>query len=374
MNSNIARRRLLQAATAGVGAAAWPGGQAARAAEATKLNVIRRILEVNGKPAPVFGLVQANGESGIALDPGQRFLVDVVNQIGEDTILHWHGQTPPNNQDGVALTGVEPLIAAATTRRYDYAPRPGTHWMHSHHGMQEMQLMAAPLVVRSAEDLRLDAQEVVMILHDFTFRAPEEVMASLTGGSMAGMAMPGAAPAGQAASPPAAASPMAGMAMPGAPASSGSTMPGMAMGVQAVLPPSTAATKPAEGGMKMGDATKPDLNDFDFDAYLANDRTLDDPEVVRTERGGRVRLRVINAAASTAFWLELGAVEGIVVAVDGEPVRPVTGRRGAAPRHHDRCQAGHRGADPCPTRGRPGAHRHRAGGARSRGRQAVRDG
>lgn len=157
---------------------------------------------MNGKPAPVFGLVQANGESGIALDPGQRFLVDVVNQIGEDTILHWHGQTPPNNQDGVALTGVEPLIAAATTRRYDYAPRPGTHWMHSHHGMQEMQLMAAPLVVRSAEDLRLDAQEVVMILHDFTFRAPEEVMASLTGGSMAGMAMPGAAPAGQAASPP----------------------------------------------------------------------------------------------------------------------------------------------------------------------------
>ena len=39
------------------------------------------------------------------------------------------------------------------------------------------------------------------------------------------------------------------------------------------------------GGMAM------DLNDYDWDAYLANDRTLSDPEVVQVERGGRIRLR-----------------------------------------------------------------------------------
>jgi FtsP/CotA-like multicopper oxidase with cupredoxin domain len=70
-----------------------------------------------------------------------------------------------------------------------------------------------------------------------------------------------------------------------------------------------------------------DLNDVEYDAYLANDRTLDDPLVVRTERGGRVRLRLINGASSTAFWIELGALEGSIVAVDGNPVAPLAVRR-----------------------------------------------
>ena len=49
-----------------------------------------------------------------------------------------------------------------------------------------------------------------------------------------------------------------------------------------------------------------DLNDIDYDAYLANDRTLDDPEVVRVEAGGRVRLRIINGASATAFTIDTG--------------------------------------------------------------------
>ena len=70
-----------------------------------------------------------------------------------------------------------------------------------------------------------------------------------------------------------------------------------------------------------------DLNDFEYDAYLANDRTLADPLVVRTERAGRVRIRLINGATSTAFWIEFGALEGTVIAADGNPVQPVRGRR-----------------------------------------------
>jgi FtsP/CotA-like multicopper oxidase with cupredoxin domain len=77
----------------------------------------------------------------------------------------------------------------------------------------------------------------------------------------------------------------------------------------------------ASGGVPM------DLNDIEYDAYLANDRTLDDPQVVRVERGGRVRLRLINGATSTAFHIDLGRLEGTVVAADGNQVAPVTGRR-----------------------------------------------
>ena len=65
----------------------------------------------------------------------------------------------------------------------------------------------------------------------------------------------------------------------------------------------TAGLPESVGGMAM------DLNDYDWDAYLANDRTLSDPEVVQVERGGRIRLRVINAAAATVFWIETGGAE-----------------------------------------------------------------
>jgi FtsP/CotA-like multicopper oxidase with cupredoxin domain len=73
------------------------------------------------------------------------------------------------------------------------------------------------------------------------------------------------------------------------------------------------------GGMSM------DLNDIDFDAFLANDRTLADPDVMRVAPRGRVRLRVINGASSSQFWIDLGPLTGRVVAVDGHAVRPVGG-------------------------------------------------
>src|SRR5258708_20257383 len=57
--------------------------------------------------------------------------------------------------------------------------------MHSHHDMQEQSLMTAPLIVHSAAELREDRQEVVLMLHDFTFRTPQEVLADLTGTSAA---------------------------------------------------------------------------------------------------------------------------------------------------------------------------------------------
>ena len=251
----------------------------ALAATSQSLLVERRNLDVKGRAASVFGLRQPNGVAGLVLDPGQRFTVNVANRIAEDTVLHWHGQTPPNVQDGVAETG-SPLIKAGAQQDYDFVPRPGTHWMHSHHGLQEQQLMAAPLIVRTAEDVRADAQEVVVLLHDFSFRDPAELFKQITGSDMD----KGSGHAGH---------PMPGMAMPGS----------------------------ARGN------SKPDLNDIDYDAYLANDRTLDDPLVVRTERSGRVRLRLINGATSTAFWIDLGPVVATVLAVDGNPVRPLSGSR-----------------------------------------------
>ena len=49
--------------------------------------------------------------------------------------------------------------------------------------------------------------------------------------------------------------------------------------------------------------------------------------MIDVERNGEVRLRIINAAASTNFTIDLGAVEGTLVTVDGNPIVPLTASR-----------------------------------------------
>jgi FtsP/CotA-like multicopper oxidase with cupredoxin domain len=93
-------------------------------------------------------------------------------------------------------------------------------------------------------------------------------------------------------------------------------------------PPAPAGTTAPMPGMSMGGAAaKPDLNDVTYDAFLANDRTLGDPEVVKVEPGGRVLLRVINSSSMSAFHVDLGRLDGQLIAVDGFPIAPVTARR-----------------------------------------------
>lgn len=242
------------------------------------LTATTRVLDIKGRAATVFGLVGPDGTPGLVLDEGERFAVSLTNGLDIPTLIHWHGQIPPNVQDGVPDMPA-PMLKPGETRDYDFAATPGTHWMHAHIPAQEVGLLAAPLIVRQSDT----AQEVTLFLHDFSFTPPEEVLARMTSGmAMAGHDM-GA---------------MKGHDM--------SKMKGMDMGA-------------------MGGAM--DVNDFDFDAYLANDRTLDDPQVVTVDKGERVHLRIVNAASATVFWIDTGALPTALVAVDGAFVQPVIANR-----------------------------------------------
>lgn len=269
-------------------------GRSVWAVSATTVRAGTRIIEVNGQPATVFGLTQPNGSYGLVVQAGQRLRVNLENHLEEETLIHWHGLMPPWQQDGVPGLSQPPLAPGGS---YDYdfpLTLPGTNWMHSHHGLQEQRLMAAPLIVRDPAEAGEDLQEVVVLFHDFTFQHPDEVLAGLRGGGHSGTA-----------------------AM---------TVPGMDHGgghgaiIQGTM---------GHGTMDHGTMTTSmvHLHDVDYDAFLTNDRTLDDPEVFRVERGGRVRLRLINGATATNFWLDLDSLEGRLVAVDGMPVVPVTGQR-----------------------------------------------
>jgi FtsP/CotA-like multicopper oxidase with cupredoxin domain len=77
-------------------------------------------------------------------------------------------------------------------------------------------------------------------------------------------------------------------------------------------------------GMKMKGS---DLIDVDYDAFLANRHTLDDPEIVSVNPGKRVRLRIINGASGTNFFLSLGKLSAQAIAVDGSRIKPLAGSR-----------------------------------------------
>jgi FtsP/CotA-like multicopper oxidase with cupredoxin domain len=131
--------------------------------------------------------------------------------------------------------------------------------------------LSAPLIIRDGSE-NPSRQEVVVMLADFSFTPPDQILAQLQAHRTPDM--------------------------------HGMDIRGMA----------TPATK-----------SEPDLNDVRYDACLANSRTLADPEVVRVELGGRVRLRIINASSMSAYHIDLGRLKGNLIAVDGIPVQPVRG-------------------------------------------------
>jgi FtsP/CotA-like multicopper oxidase with cupredoxin domain len=291
MNEEISRRKLLtHSLSAAAGSTLFPGSSlsstpgivqqvASQPSPTTTIQATKRTLEINGKPANVLGLLQPDGTQGIHSVVNRGFRVKLDNKLSVPTAIHWHGLHPPNKEDGVP--GVtQAVIGPNSSAFYDFPVQPsGTHWMHSHQGLQEAFLLAAPLIVRDPADARRDEQEIVLLLSDFSFTPPKEVFANLRQRSRD-------------------------------------------TGTDGAGRPTTAR---AAMGMKM--SAKPDANDVNYDAYLANDRTLRDPEVVKIEKGGRLRLRIINGASGTNFFIDFGSLTGKLIATDGMPVRPIQGNR-----------------------------------------------
>ena len=257
------------------------------------LTVTSRQIEVLGQAAKVYGITNAAGGHGLTARQGARFTGSVLNDSGGDLVLHWHGQThAPATQDRTRPDGG--AQATGTVDDYDFALTPGTHWMHSH-SLSEQRLLAAPMVTVEAD---ATTPEAVVMLHDFAFRSPEEILAELGASGMHDKSA---------------------MAGDGGHDMSAMDMSAMDMGTMDM------------GAMDMGTmdmGAMPGMahaNDVAYDAFLANDRTLDDPEVIAVEPGP-FRLRIINGATATAFWIDTGALGAKVVATDGSPCQPFAGR------------------------------------------------
>lgn len=261
-------RRSVLAGAAALAASTPFQAQTQRPPEGRKvLRLQTRQIEVAGKTATRYGVTQASGAYGLTLDEGDTFDVRVENRLRVPSGMHWHGLTPPWRQDGVPYISAPP-IAAGGTADYSFPARPaGTRWMHSHFGLQEQDLLAAPLIVRETAAIQSGLQEVVVLFEDFSWTAPATILADLRKPKPMVMNM--------------------------------ARTPG--------------------GGMRMAG---PDLNDVEYDAFLANDRTVAEPAVFDVGRGAEVRLRLINGSASSNFVIYLGGTEGTLLTVDGNPVQP----------------------------------------------------
>ena len=238
------------------------------------LTVTSRQIEVLGQSAKVYGITNAAGGQGLMARQGDRFAGSVLNDTSTDLVLHWHGQTLASNTDDRTRPGGG-TQAPGTLDTYDFALTPGTHWMHSH-SLTEQHLLAAPMVTVEAG---ATTPEATVMLHDFAFRSPEQILAELGSSGMHDMASMETAQDG---------------------AEAGHDMAAMAMPAMV------------------------HANDVAYDAFLANDRTLSDPQVIAVDPG-LFRLRIINGATATAFWIMTG-LPTTVIATDGTPCLPLAGQ------------------------------------------------
>jgi len=264
-----------------------------------KLFVRETPITVLGRTVKVVGITQGNGEQGYSPEQAKGFHVDVVNQLPIPTSIHWHCLILPNLMDRVPFVTQDP-ISPGGSRRYDFPlEQSGSYWMHSHYGLQEQQLLSAPMVIRSPTQSKVADVEFTIMLSDFSFRSPQDILNGL-------MRKP------QAKKGKAQKKDM----------SDGTAMKISQQKRSLIVQQWDDASKRLVS--REVQAALPDI-DVKYDALLANQRTIDNPQVFEVNPGQNVLLRMIGAASATNFFIDTGALDATIIATDGEIVQPLKG-------------------------------------------------
>ncbi|MCF6390528.1 multicopper oxidase family protein [Mycobacterium sp. MBM] len=210
----------------------------------------------------------------IRANVGDDIAVTVDNALDRPTSVHWHGLALRNDMDGAAPA--TPDIGSGRSFTYRFSsPFPGTYWAHPHTGLDTDVGLYLPVIIDDpAAPGRYDAEWIVM-LDDWTSgvgRSPEQIYAGLRSSGMSGRGHMG-------------------------------HMPGM-------------------GGGSAGDLLGGDGGDVSYPYYLVNGRIPAAATTFTAKPGQRIRIRIINAAADTAFRVALAGHRMTVIETDGFPVVP----------------------------------------------------
>ena len=251
------------------------------------LRIGRGTLMIDGKAAHAVTINGTVPGPLLRLKQGQNLRLTVVNELDEETSLHWHGLLVPFQMDGVP--GVSfPGIPARSSFTYEFPiTQSGTYWYHSHSGLQELMGQYAPIVIEPAgPDTNAAPRDHVVMLSDHSFIHPAKILRNLK-------------------------------VDPGHYNRQPQTLASLIAGNEQPLADRLAWAKMRMDPTDISDVTAAVLS------YLVNGHGPADNWTGLFTPGERVRLRFINAAAMTVFDVRIPGLTLSVVAADGQDVRPV---------------------------------------------------
>lgn len=244
----------------------------------------KRAIAVNGQiPMPTLTFTE-----------GDTAEIYVHNEMNESTSLHWHGLFLPNKEDGVPNLTQMP-IKPHTKHIYRFPIiQNGTHWYHSHSGLQEQIGMYGNFVMLKKQNDPTfrkgidDLPTVPIVLSEWTDYKPENVHRMLHN----------------------------------------------ATDWFAIKKNATQsygeAIKAGHFKTKLKNEWKRmlamDVSDVYYDRILMNGNPSTNIKSIHGKQlnaGDKVRLRISNGGASSYFWLTYAGGKITVVANDGNDVEPV---------------------------------------------------
>ena len=253
------------------------------------LDIEYRTVNKAGRPVRAMVVGGSIPAPTIEATIGDLLRVTFHNKMDVETSIHWHGVLVPPQQDGVPYLNTLP-IAAHSSFTFEFPIRTaGTYWYHSHTGLHEQRGVYGSLVFRPiVETIQVD-REYVVVFSDWTNERPKDVLRHLKrDGDYYALQKN----------------------------SVQSWDRVIANGSKAIR------NRLRSAWTRMGPM---DLSDVGYDAFLANGEAVHRLGPARP--GERVRLRMINAAASSYFDIEFAAGPMTIVSADGVDLRPQAVKR-----------------------------------------------
>lgn len=247
-------------------------------------NKEKRAIAVNGQ-IPMPTLVFTEGDTAE---------IHVHNLLKEETSLHWHGLFLPNKEDGVPNLTQMP-IAPGETHVYRFPIiQNGTHWYHSHSGLQEQIGMYGNFVMLKKPGDKTfrkgidDLPAIPVILSEWTNVNPNNVHRLLHNAN-----------------------------------DWSAIKKNTVQSYAEAIGQGYFKTKVRNEWKRMKEM---DVSDVYYDKVMMNGKASADLSNIdgrQLKAGDKVRLRISNGGASSYFWLRYAGGKITVVANDGNDVEPV---------------------------------------------------
>ena len=250
------------------------------------LRIARQTMRIDGKVSRAIGINGTVPAPLVRLKEGQTARLTVINDLDEDSSIHWHGLILPFHMDGVpgvSFPGIKPRSRFV----YEFpVVQSGTYWYHSHSGLQEQLGHYGPIVIDPAgpDPIGYDREHVV-VLSDHSQLSPEAIFRKLK-------------------------------VNPGHFNMQRQTLSGLLAGKDQSL-----KERVEWGAMRMDPTDIADVNGSTY-SFLVNGHGPRDNWTALFHPGERVRLRIINASAMTIFNVRIPGLRMTVVQADGLNVVP----------------------------------------------------